>query len=167
MWSEWQCLGSPQGCPCTYDSPLLICMRGFCPDTDLEYKRYAMTQPAADPQKIILVGFGPDSLQLFTQPVDLYRCKAQCKTLERQTQPPVFIGLKKFSIFHLEDLPNMWEPPHTFGIFGKFSNCCPGDRFACCSGRIPLVVTSRFLVLAQGFHLRPSVGRLWPNFSKG
>ena len=45
-----------RGCPCTYDFPPLIHLRGFCPDTKLEHERYTVTQSAADPSNIILVG---------------------------------------------------------------------------------------------------------------
>ena len=31
-------------------------MRGFCPDTNVEHVRYAVSQSAADPKNIIIVG---------------------------------------------------------------------------------------------------------------
>ena len=55
-WKEWQCVAGVAGCPCTYDSPPLIHLRGFCPDTLLENKRYTFTQSPADPNNIIMVG---------------------------------------------------------------------------------------------------------------
>ena len=56
-WVEWKCVAyDSRGCPCIYDSPPLIHLRGFCPDTDLEHDRYTVTQSAADPSNIILVG---------------------------------------------------------------------------------------------------------------
>ena len=57
-WEEWEC-HSPEvvGCPCTYDSPPLIFLRGFCPDTDLEHDRYTVTQSATVPKNIIMVGY--------------------------------------------------------------------------------------------------------------
>ena len=56
-WVERQCYDGHIGCPCAYDSPPLIRLRGFCPDTDLEHSIYTVTQSAADPKKIIIVGF--------------------------------------------------------------------------------------------------------------
>ena len=56
-WYEWECYDSSLGCPCTYESHPLIRLRGFCPDTDLEHKRYTVTQSATDPSNIMLVGF--------------------------------------------------------------------------------------------------------------
>ena len=55
---KWQCFGSPQGqgCPCTYDSPPLIHLRGFCPNTALEHLTYTVTQSATDPRNIIIIG---------------------------------------------------------------------------------------------------------------
>ena len=56
-WVEWECFGSElRGCPCTYDSPPLIHLRGFCPDTVLEHVRYTVTQFASDPNNITIVG---------------------------------------------------------------------------------------------------------------
>ena len=62
-WDEWQCGGSPRGCPCTYDSPPLIHLRGFCPDTNLEHYRYTVSQSAADPNNIIIVGLQSAQIQ--------------------------------------------------------------------------------------------------------
>ena len=60
-WDEWQCIGHPRGCSCTYESPPLIHLRGLCPDTALEhisdiYQRYTVKQSAADPGNIIIIG---------------------------------------------------------------------------------------------------------------
>lgn len=55
-WEEWQCWGHPRGCPCTYDSPPLINLKGFCPDTLLEHQRYTVVQWPYDPNNIIMIG---------------------------------------------------------------------------------------------------------------
>ena len=55
-WVEWHCSGSKRGCPCTYRTPPLIRLRGFCPETDLEHKRYTISHSASDPSTIIIVG---------------------------------------------------------------------------------------------------------------
>ena len=56
-WSEFQCHSSrPRGCPCTFDYPPLIHLRGFCPYTSLEHYRYTVTQSPTDLSEIILVG---------------------------------------------------------------------------------------------------------------
>ena len=63
-WVEWECYAvSPRGCPCTYDSPPLIHLRGFWPDTNLEHKRYTVTQTAANPSNIVLVGYNSARIQ--------------------------------------------------------------------------------------------------------
>ena len=62
-WVEWQCGGQPRGCPCAFDSPPLVQLRGFCPDTLLEQQRYAVTQSATDPNNIIMVGFQSARIQ--------------------------------------------------------------------------------------------------------
>ena len=56
-WFESQCDGpQPRGCPCQYETPPLIHLRGFCPDTLVEHIRYTTTQSATDPSNIIMVG---------------------------------------------------------------------------------------------------------------
>ena len=55
-WYEWQCKGFARGCPCTYDSPPLIHIWGFCPGTLLEHFVYTFSQSATDPNNIIFVG---------------------------------------------------------------------------------------------------------------
>ena len=62
-WVETRCNDDHIGCPCAYDSPPLIRLRGFCSDTDLEHLIYTVTQSAADPQKIIMVGFDGAQIQ--------------------------------------------------------------------------------------------------------
>ena len=56
-WKEWQCSRPSRGCPCTYETPPLIHLRGFCPNTLLEHHRYTVAQTATDPSNIILVGY--------------------------------------------------------------------------------------------------------------
>ena len=56
-WEEWQCGGSPFGCPCLFDAPPLIYLRGFCPDTLVEHYRYTTSQSAVDPSKITMIGY--------------------------------------------------------------------------------------------------------------
>ena len=55
-WEEWQCVAASRGCPCTYDPPPVIRLKGFCTGTAFEYKRYTVTQFAADPSNILMVG---------------------------------------------------------------------------------------------------------------
>ena len=55
-WHEWNCAGLNMGCPCTYDTPPLIRLRGFCSDTLVEHLRYTVKQSSTDPGNIILVG---------------------------------------------------------------------------------------------------------------
>ena len=55
-WVEWSCYGYPRGCPCTYKNRPLIHLRGFCPQTLLEKKKYTITQSAGDPSNIIIIG---------------------------------------------------------------------------------------------------------------
>ena len=63
-WLEWECHADlRRGCPCTYDYPPLIHLRGFCPDTLLEHKRYTVIQFATDPNNIILVGLKSARIQ--------------------------------------------------------------------------------------------------------
>ena len=52
-----QCYGYPRACPCTYKTPPLIHLRGFCPHTLLDKKRYTVTQSAGNPSNIIVVGY--------------------------------------------------------------------------------------------------------------
>ena len=58
-WSEWECFAGfkrPVGCPCTYDSPPLIFLRGFSIDSLLDHRRFTVTQSSTEPSNIILVG---------------------------------------------------------------------------------------------------------------
>ena len=55
-WKEWQCSGFTRGCPCTYETPPVIHLRGFCPNTLVEHGRYTISQSATDPTNIIIVG---------------------------------------------------------------------------------------------------------------
>ena len=55
-WTEWECRGK-NGCPCQYETPPLVNLRGFCPGTLVEHVRYTTTQSAIDPSNIIIVGY--------------------------------------------------------------------------------------------------------------
>ena len=56
-WYEWEChITTFRGCPCSYDSPPLLHLRGFCPNTMLEHTRYTVAQLATEPNNIIFVG---------------------------------------------------------------------------------------------------------------
>ena len=54
-WTEWQCKRAGLGCPCTYETPPLIHLRGYCPGTLVPHSRYAVTQLASDPSNIIMI----------------------------------------------------------------------------------------------------------------
>ena len=62
-WIEWQCGLPNTGCPCTYETPPLIHLRGFCSDTLLEHSRYTVGQSPSDPGNIILVGHRSAKIQ--------------------------------------------------------------------------------------------------------
>ena len=56
-WKERQFYGYPRACTCTYETPPLIHLRGFCPHTLLDKLRYTVTQSAGNPSNIIVVGY--------------------------------------------------------------------------------------------------------------
>ena len=45
------------GCPCTYETPPNIHLRGFCHDTLVEHESYTTAQSASVPSNIMMVGF--------------------------------------------------------------------------------------------------------------
>ena len=56
-WGLWGCGSINASCPCIFDSPPIIHVRGFCPSTMLEHQRYSMAESAAGQNNIILVGY--------------------------------------------------------------------------------------------------------------
>ena len=61
-WLEWQCSSSDIGCPCAYQTAPLIRLRGYCPSTYLD-TIYSVTQLAADPKDIIIMGSFDNRIQ--------------------------------------------------------------------------------------------------------
>ena len=55
-WEEWQCRELEISCPCSYEDQPILHLRGFCPDTYLEHKRYTPMQLPTDPTGIVIVG---------------------------------------------------------------------------------------------------------------
>ena len=57
-WEERECRsnGYNMGCPCTFNTPPIVRLRGFCPDTDIEHDRYTPVQLQDDPTDVIMVG---------------------------------------------------------------------------------------------------------------
>ena len=55
-WSEWQCAGYNMGCPCEFEKPPLLHLRGFCKDSLVEHYRYTLKQSAIDPTNVKMIG---------------------------------------------------------------------------------------------------------------
>ena len=54
--TEWRCGGRDRGCPCTFEKSPQIHLRGFCSNTKVEHKQYTVSQSAANPRNVIMVG---------------------------------------------------------------------------------------------------------------
>ena len=110
-WRELQCQGHPRSCPCSYDSPPLIHLRGFCPESLVEHYRYTMTQSAADPSNIIIIGRHSARIQYnssFSQWV--------------YTDPRLNVAAR------------LTANPSSF-VLGKHSWTISGDRYQCSEGK--------------------------------
>ena len=55
-WEEWQCSDFDMACPCSYESQPILHLRGHCPDTYIEHKRYTPMQLQTDPTDVVIVG---------------------------------------------------------------------------------------------------------------
>ena len=58
-WKEWQCFARDHvGCPCSYDTPPLLYLRGFCSSTRMNVKSSSFTpkQVPTNPTEVVMVG---------------------------------------------------------------------------------------------------------------
>ena len=54
-WGEWSCYQPNIGCPCSYKTPPILRLRGFCPDSETN-ELYKPLQSQDDSINIIMVG---------------------------------------------------------------------------------------------------------------
>ena len=56
-WKEWNCFALQRGCPCTFDSPPVLQLRGsVCKSSYIKPQRYTLRQSLRDPKTVIMVG---------------------------------------------------------------------------------------------------------------
>ena len=111
-WTEWNCIGWPRGCPCAYNSPPLLHLRGFCPATLVEDGRYTVTTSAADPNNIIMVG----------------RARARIQCNSSFSQQWVYSDPR----FNFTTMSRASQ--NSFVVLGKHNRTVPGDKYQCYEG---------------------------------
>ena len=55
-WQEWQCQAENYGCPCSFETPPNLLLRGVCQGSSIEQIRYTPKQFPSDPSDMFMVG---------------------------------------------------------------------------------------------------------------
>ena len=131
-WTEWQCVDEIIGCPCTYDTPPVLTLRGYCSYTDVDVT-YAPIWLTNDKARITMIGLVSSHIEYIeTHSQWILKDKSSDVTATTNASQSSFALGKHNWTIRGDSVACSKEPSYTIEM--KLS-ACSKDEFTCDDGQ--------------------------------